>query len=158
MNLSACVLLPEKKAPVVTLLQALLRATQAPGCALDRAFPIPVGKGRLPLRMSGPEAKTAVMGILNFTPDSFSDGGQHNASAVAAVGRMKLLEAHGADILDVGGQSTRPNAELVGGDEEMARVVPVFEVRWRARLHGCVEESVRESERMEGLSEASESG
>jgi len=125
---------PEKKAPVVTLLQALLRATQAPGCALDRAFPIPVGKGRLPLRMSGPEAKTAVMGILNFTPDSFSDGGQHNASAVAAVGRMKLLEAHGADILDVGGQSTRPNAELVGGDEEMARVVPVFEAAAQASI------------------------
>jgi dihydropteroate synthase len=66
-----------------------------------------------------------VMGILNVTPDSFSDGGRFfDAGAAIAAGRAML--AAGADILDVGGESTRPYAESVSPDEEIARVVPVI--------------------------------
>lgn len=65
-----------------------------------------------------------VMGIVNVTPDSFSDGGQHN-SVQAAVDWGRQLVAQGADILDVGGESTRPGADEVCIKEELARVVPV---------------------------------
>ena len=68
-----------------------------------------------------------IMGIINVTPDSFSDGGKFfSASAAAAHGRM--LVSQGADILDVGGESTRPQgATAVGADEELARVIPVLD-------------------------------
>jgi dihydropteroate synthase len=66
------------------------------------------------------------MGVLNVTPDSFSDGGRY-VDPAAAVERGHLLVAAGADLLDVGGESTRPGAAPVGGDEELARVVPVVE-------------------------------
>jgi dihydropteroate synthase len=65
-----------------------------------------------------------VMGIVNATPDSFSDGGRH-ASAEAAVAHGLELVRQGADLLDVGGESTRPGAEAVPPDEELARVLPV---------------------------------
>ncbi|WP_412068773.1 dihydropteroate synthase [Rubrivirga sp. IMCC43871] len=67
-----------------------------------------------------------VMGILNVTPDSFSDGGRY-ASTEAAVERAAAMAHAGAAIVDVGGESTRPGAEPVGLDEELARVVPVVE-------------------------------
>eukprot|EP00293_Proteomonas_sulcata_P002853 CAMPEP_0184329252 /NCGR_PEP_ID=MMETSP1049-20130417/144050_1 /TAXON_ID=77928 /ORGANISM="Proteomonas sulcata, Strain CCMP704" /LENGTH=283 /DNA_ID=CAMNT_0026651605 /DNA_START=1021 /DNA_END=1872 /DNA_ORIENTATION=- len=67
------------------------------------------------------------MGILNVTPDSFSDGGKYNQSAVAAVGRINLMERQGAGIIDIGGQSTRPNAEVIKSGEESARVLPVIQ-------------------------------
>ena len=67
-----------------------------------------------------------VMGILNVTPDSFSDGGQHNLVA-AAVAHAKEMLAEGADIIDIGGESTRPGAEPVGVQEELDRVMPVIE-------------------------------
>jgi dihydropteroate synthase len=67
-----------------------------------------------------------VMGIVNVTPDSFSDGGLY-IDAAAAVAHGLELEAEGAGILDVGGESTRPGAEPVTQDEELARVVPVIE-------------------------------
>lgn len=63
------------------------------------------------------------MGILNVTPDSFSDGGEHEG---AATPRALAMIAAGADIIDIGGESTRPNAEPVAADEEVARVVPVI--------------------------------
>ena len=66
-----------------------------------------------------------VMGILNCTPDSFSDGEQ--ATVRARVEKGLRLVAEGADILDLGGESTRPGAEPVGADEELARVIPVIE-------------------------------
>ena len=66
------------------------------------------------------------MGILNVTPDSFSDGGAW-ASADAAISHGIELAAHGADIVDVGGESTRPGAQRVSGDEELSRVIPVIE-------------------------------
>lgn len=65
-----------------------------------------------------------VMGIVNVTPDSFSDGGQHASTPQAIAWGLKLAE-DGADILDVGGESTRPESEPVPLDEELQRVVPV---------------------------------
>ncbi len=66
-----------------------------------------------------------VMGIVNVTPDSFSDGGRH-ATASAALAHCERLLAEGADILDIGGESSRPGAAPVPLDEEMARVLPVI--------------------------------
>lgn len=68
----------------------------------------------------------AVMGIVNVTPDSFYDGGKY-ALAPAAVEQGIRLAAEGADILDIGGESTRPGASLVSIEEESARVLPVIE-------------------------------
>lgn len=66
------------------------------------------------------------MGVLNTTPDSFSDGGQF-VQVEAALAQARRLEAEGADILDIGGESTRPGAASVPADEEAQRVVPVIE-------------------------------
>ncbi len=66
------------------------------------------------------------MGIVNVTPDSFSDGGQFAATNLAIEHALKLLE-EGADILDIGGESTRPNATPVGLQAELDRVIPVIE-------------------------------
>lgn len=66
------------------------------------------------------------MGVLNVTPDSFSDGGQHFAAA-DAVGAALAMVAAGVDIIDVGGESTRPGAARVALDEELRRTVPVVE-------------------------------
>lgn len=67
-----------------------------------------------------------VMGIVNVTPDSFSDGGAH-ADTASALAHCERLVAEGADILDIGGESTRPGAPPVGVEEELARVLPVIE-------------------------------
>ncbi|WP_297801214.1 dihydropteroate synthase [uncultured Brevundimonas sp.] len=67
-----------------------------------------------------------VMGIVNVTPDSFSDGGQYNGLD-AAVAHAHQLIADGADVLDIGGESTRPGSDPVSAEEEIARVVPVIE-------------------------------
>ncbi len=77
----------------------------------------------LPEHMSLPYR---VMGIVNVTPDSFSDGGEY-LRADAAIAHAQELAAEGADILDVGGESTRPGAEPVSADEELRRVLPVLE-------------------------------
>ena len=76
----------------------------------------------LPFDLSTPR----VMGILNVTPDSFSDGGRF-ASLDNALRQAERMSAEGADILDIGGESTRPGAAAVSLDEEMARVLPVVE-------------------------------
>jgi dihydropteroate synthase len=70
--------------------------------------------------------RTLIMGILNITPDSFSDGGLHRGVDGAVDAGLWMVDA-GADILDIGGESTRPGAEEVGADEEMRRVLPVIE-------------------------------
>ncbi len=70
--------------------------------------------------------KTVVMAILNITPDSFSDGGKFSSLDNAIKQAEKLIE-EGADILDIGGESTRPNSERVSTKEEIRRVVPVIE-------------------------------
>jgi dihydropteroate synthase len=71
-------------------------------------------------------ARPAVMGVLNVTPDSFSDGGEFLAPD-AALAHARAMVAEGADLLDVGGESTRPGAEPVGAEEELRRVMPVVE-------------------------------
>ena len=71
-------------------------------------------------------ARPQVMGIVNVTPDSFSDGGRHDDTASALAHCEKLL-AEGADILDIGGESTRPGAASVPLEQELARVLPVLE-------------------------------
>ena len=70
--------------------------------------------------------RTLVMGIVNVTPDSFSDGGQFLA-ATAAIDQGRRLADEGADLIDVGGESTRPGAQSVDADEECRRVLPVVE-------------------------------
>lgn len=76
--------------------------------------------------------KTYIMGILNVTPDSFSDGGEFNTLEIA-VQQSKRLVAAGADILDIGGQSTRPGAEQISLEEELSRTIPVIQA-----LHSAV--------------------
>ncbi|XLM20303.1 dihydropteroate synthase, partial [Chromobacterium piscinae] len=66
------------------------------------------------------------MGILNVTPDSFSDGGRFNRLE-DALARAEAMLAEGADILDIGGESTRPGAPFVSPQEEMSRVLPALE-------------------------------
>jgi dihydropteroate synthase len=70
-------------------------------------------------------ARTHIMGILNVTPDSFSDGGRY-ADAHRAVDRAREMAAQGADIIDIGGESTRPGARPLSEDEELARIIPVI--------------------------------
>ena len=69
---------------------------------------------------------TLVMGVVNVTPDSFSDGGKFQSTNQAVEHALRLAE-EGADILDIGGESTRPGAESVGGSVELSRVIPVIE-------------------------------
>ncbi|MDH1707081.1 dihydropteroate synthase [Acinetobacter johnsonii] len=78
--------------------------------------------GELSLDLSVPH----VMGILNVTPDSFSDGGKHNGKAQALAHAQQMI-ADGATVIDVGGESTRPGASVVAVEEEIRRVVPVVE-------------------------------
>ncbi len=82
-------------------------------------IPLPTG-GELDL-----ESRPVVMGILNVTPDSFSDGGEY-FDTEAAVERALAICAEGVDIIDVGGESTRPGSEPVDADEEIRRVIPVI--------------------------------
>ena len=67
-----------------------------------------------------------ILGVINVTPDSFSDGGQHATTAAAVAHGLQLLE-EGADALDIGGESTRPGAQEISVEMEMSRVVPVIE-------------------------------
>ena len=77
-------------------------------------------------------SRTYVVGVLNVTPDSFSDGGRY-AGLEAAVAHGRALWQAGADLIDVGGESTRPRSAPVGAEEELRRVVPVIE-RLRAEV------------------------
>ncbi len=70
-------------------------------------------------------ARTHIMGILNITPDSFSDGGRY-VDAHRAIDRAREMAAQGADIIDIGGESTRPGARPLSEDEELARIIPVI--------------------------------
>ena len=70
--------------------------------------------------------KPCIMGILNVTPDSFHDGGRHNSPGDALSAALSM-EQEGADVIDLGGESTRPGSETVSEDEELRRVMPVLE-------------------------------
>jgi dihydropteroate synthase len=74
---------------------------------------------------TAPKAKPLVMGVLNITPDSFSDGNLYS-SVDAALDHARLLAISGADIIDIGGESTRPGAERVTAEEEQTRVLPAI--------------------------------
>ena len=83
----------------------------------------PLGPPRLPAHL--PHDRTLVMGVVNVTPDSFSDGGRWYTPGAAVAHGLTLLE-QGADLLDVGGESTRPGARRVPVEEELERVLPVI--------------------------------
>ncbi|WP_408893404.1 dihydropteroate synthase [Paenibacillus taichungensis] len=69
---------------------------------------------------------TLIMGILNVTPDSFSDGGRYTSVERAVAHAIQMME-DGADLIDIGGESTRPGSDIVGADEELSRIIPVIE-------------------------------
>lgn len=121
----------------------LLRKLAPPISSLRRVLPLPFrawarGPSRatalLPVGASVPGARTLVMGVLNATPDSFSDGGaltvvdagDDRVDVAAALAAAQRLVAAGADIIDIGGQSTRPGAPRVPPAAEAARVLPVL--------------------------------
>ena len=88
--------------------------------------------GRFRIDLSAPK----IMGIVNLTPDSFSDGGTYSRSARAALAHAERLLAEGAHILDIGGESTRPGAAHVSPEEEWVRLQPVVEeiAKWNVPL------------------------
>lgn len=88
-------------------------------------------QGEMELRLGH---STLIMGILNVTPDSFSDGGQYTDTEIAVQHALQMIE-DGADIIDIGGESTRPGFEQVGMEEELARVIPVIEAIHRVAPH-----------------------
>ena len=88
-----------------------------------RRFIVPLPDGKT-LHLGG---RTLVMGIINVTPDSFSDGGLLLDPIKAVDAGVRMAEEEGADILDIGGESTRPGAPALSAPEERARVLPVVE-------------------------------
>lgn len=88
-------------------------------------------RGQMTLRLG---ERTLIMGIVNVTPDSFSDGGQYNSVDRAVSHAVELYE-QGADIIDIGGESTRPGHTVISSEEEIARVVPVIESLHKAAPH-----------------------
>jgi dihydropteroate synthase len=99
---------------------------------------------QLPSRTLVLGERTLVMGVLNVTPDSFSDGGRF-LDAGEAVARAFEIERAGADILDIGGESTRPGSEGIPADEEMRRIIPVIEqLRGKLRIPISVDTSKSE--------------
>lgn len=88
-------------------------------------------RGEMSLKLGD---RTLIMGIVNVTPDSFSDGGQYNSVDRAVAHAIELYE-QGADIIDIGGESTRPGHTVISSEEEIARVVPVIESLHKAAPH-----------------------
>src|SRR5271168_963427 len=96
--------------------------------------------------------RTLIMGVLNVTPDSFSDGGLF-LNADAAVARALEIERAGADILDIGGESTRPGSVGISAEEELRRIIPVLE-RLRGRLKIPISVDTSKSAVAEGAADA----
>lgn len=96
-------------------------ASEIPTPVLERLTTARADFAGLPLN------EPQLMGILNVTPDSFSDGGRHNTPDVAVQAALEMI-THGASIIDIGGESTRPGAVLVDEDEEIARTAPVIKL------------------------------
>jgi len=107
-------------------------------------FPRPKFRLRLPARSLALGEHTVVMGILNVTPDSFSDGGLY-LKPEAAVARAIAMEAAGAHIIDIGGESTRPGSDGIPADEEIRRILAVLEqLRGKIRIPISVDTSKAE--------------
>src|SRR5207253_9383201 len=87
---------------------------------------MPIRQWKLARRSLSYGERTLVMGVLNVTPDSFSDGGQFQ-SLDRALAQAEQMISEGADIIDVGGESTRPGSEFVSEAEELRRVIPIIE-------------------------------
>ncbi|KAG0046063.1 trifunctional dihydropteroate synthetase [Gryganskiella cystojenkinii] len=102
------------------LSQLLLKQEDQPDSNIHKSVPL---RGKI-LHW---DAKTYIMGILNTTPDSFSDGGNYSTTESAVLRAQQLVE-EGADIIDIGGMSTRPNSEEISEEEEIRRVVPVIQL------------------------------
>ena len=107
---------------------------------------------RLPSRVLALGERTLIMGVLNVTPDSFSDGGLF-LNADAAVARALEIERAGADILDIGGESTRPGSVGISAEEELRRIIPVLE-RLRGRLKIPISVDTSKSAVAEGAADA----
>ena len=89
--------------------------------SMRKRFTIPLSNGSTLL----PGDRTLIVGVLNVTPDSFSDGGRH-FDASEAIGHALKMQDDGADIVEIGGESTRPGAKPVSVEEELARILPVL--------------------------------
>ena len=74
-----------------------------------------------------PDKKTLIMGILNVTPDSFSDGGLYYDDITKAVARVEHMIEEGADMIDIGGESTRPGSTPISPEEELKRIIPIID-------------------------------
>jgi dihydropteroate synthase len=107
---------------------------------------------RLPSRTLVLGERTLLMGVVNVTPDSFSGDGLH-LDTEAAVARALEMERDGADIVDIGGESTRPGAEWLAADEELGRVIPVLNML-RGRLKIPISIDTNKSEVAEAAAEA----
>ncbi|KAJ1921213.1 trifunctional dihydropteroate synthetase [Mycoemilia scoparia] len=120
---------PQLGKTVATLLRQLTTHSAAPDDVIQ-VTPLSTNKDRtaqLKTMSKKHRSGTLVMGILNCTPDSFSDGGDHN-DVKSAVSFAKQMVESGADILDIGGQSTRPGSQRVSEEDEIARIIPVIKM------------------------------
>lgn len=126
----------------------------------QRAWPHALELGATVERLTQPRPRFAglpmdrphIMGIVNVTPDSFSDGGRHNTTERAVEHGLRLA-AEGAAILDIGGESTRPGSDPVGLDEELRRVIPVIE-GLRAKSDVRISVDTRKAEVMRAAAKA----
>lgn len=109
-------------------------------------------KLKLPSRALVLGERTLIMGVLNVTPDSFSDGGLH-FDPEAAVARAFEIERQGADILDIGAESTKPGSEGISAEEELRRLLPVLE-KLRGKLKIPISVDTSESEVAEAAAES----
>jgi dihydropteroate synthase len=107
---------------------------------------------KLPSRTLALGERTLIMGVLNVTPDSFSDGGLH-FDPEAAVARAFEIERQGADIIDIGAESTRPGSQGISADEELRRLLPVLE-KLSGKLHIPISIDTSKSEVAEAAADA----
>src|SRR5690606_4368476 len=98
------------------------RRTRRGRCGAHRRLPVRAGRSHRRTLMSTDSGLPLIMGIVNVTPDSFSDGGRYLDHAAAIAHGRRLVE-EGADIVDVGGESTRPGAQLIDAATEIDRVL-----------------------------------
>ncbi|KAL3930818.1 MAG: hypothetical protein SGARI_004373 [Bacillariaceae sp.] len=122
-----------KSATIGELLNDVVAAYTSQDAAAERIIPLPCGR-HLVFGSS-----TLIRGILNVTPDSFSDGGQWTSAVSDAVDRAMEMIAEGASIVDIGGESTRPGAREISVEEQIQRTVPVIE-GIRSRIKGAHED------------------